>query len=88
MQDANADRIALEPGVSKVYWPGHEGEEMNNSFAGQSGGPVYRVIEADLSKGEALDRLELVGIVDRQIMEDLVLARPVGRVGANGQLMR
>jgi hypothetical protein len=88
VNDADAGRIVLEPGIATVYWPGHEGEEINTSFAGQSGGPVYRVIEADRAKGEPVDRLELIGIIDRQLMGDLVLARPASLVDEDGRLTR
>lgn len=88
VNDANSARIALEPGIATLHWPGHEGETINTSFHGQSGGPVYRVIDAAPDKGEVVDRLELIGIIDRQFMGDLVLARPVGIVGADGCLIR
>ena len=39
---------------------------------------VYRVIDANLERGEPVDRLEFVGIIFRQLI-DLVLARPVVR---------
>jgi hypothetical protein len=84
----NAERIVLEPGISNLYWPGHEGEQINTSFGGISGKPVYRVIDANREKGELLDRLELVGIIDRQVMEDLILAKPARYVRPDGTLFR
>jgi hypothetical protein len=71
-----------------LYWPGHEGEQINTSFGGISGGPVYRVIDANRETGEPLDRLELVGIIDRQIMGDLILAKPARYNRPDGTLIR
>lgn len=65
-----------------MHWPGHEGEQINDQFHGQSGGPVYRVIDANPERGEIVDRLELVGIIYNRVME-LVLARPAGLVNAD-----
>jgi hypothetical protein len=62
---------------------GHEGEQINDLFHGQSGGPVYRVIDANPERGEVVDRLELVGIIYNRVM-DLVLARPPGLINADG----
>jgi hypothetical protein len=50
---------------------------------GQSGGPVYRVIDQNLDRGEIVDRLELLGIIYNRVF-DIVLARPAGLVDANG----
>jgi hypothetical protein len=47
VNDANNERISLHPDVPNTHWPGHEGEEINDRFHGQSGGPVYRVIDAN-----------------------------------------
>jgi ketosteroid isomerase-like protein len=44
---------------------------------------VYRVIDANLERGEPVDRLEFVGIIFRQLI-DLVLARPVTLINADG----
>ncbi len=78
--------IVLEPGVGQAYWPGHRGEKLNDSFGGQSGGPVYRVIDAQ-SPGEPADHLELVGFIYNKL-SDLVLARHARHVQSDGTLVR
>lgn len=85
VNDANHERISLHPNVANTHWPGHEGEQINDQFHGQSGGPVYRVVDANRECGEVVDRLELVGIIYNRVM-DLVLARPAGLIHANGTL--
>lgn len=85
MNEANGERIALDPDIPNMHWPGHEGEQINDQFHGHSGGPVYRVIDANLERGEVVDRLELVGIIYNRVME-LVLARPVTLINADGTL--
>jgi hypothetical protein len=86
--DTDQDRIVREPGFGEIFWPDHEGEEINLKFAGQSGGPVYRVVDAASEKGELLDRFHLVGVLDRQMMGDLILARPVRFVKTDGSLIK
>ena len=88
IQDVNASRIVLAPQVEHVYWPGHQGEPINRSFGGQSGGPVYRVIDADLENAEAVDRLELVGFIDRMWNAEVVFAKPAIHVSAEGRVER
>jgi len=88
IQDVNEDRIVLAPQADTVYWPGHEGEQINKSFGGQSGGPVYRVIDADPSRGEVVDRLQLVGIIDRTWNAEAVFARPALHVLPDGKIRR
>jgi hypothetical protein len=85
VNDANEERISLEPDAEHVYWPDHEGEQINQDWGGQSGGPVYRVIDASAEAGEALDRLELVGFIYNRL-GDLVLARPARFVNADGTI--
>jgi hypothetical protein len=68
-----------------MHWPGHEGEQINDQFHGQSGGPVYRVIDANREAGQIVDRLEFVGIIYNRVME-LVLARPAGLINADGNI--
>jgi hypothetical protein len=85
VNDANEERISLHRDVPNTHWPGHEGEQINDQFHGQSGGPVYRVIDANPERGEIVDRLELVGIIYNRVM-DLVLARPAGLINADGTL--
>jgi hypothetical protein len=69
VNDANEDRISLDPNIPQLHWPGHEDEQINDEFHGQSGGPVYRVIDANLERGEPVDRLEFVGIIFRQLID-------------------
>jgi hypothetical protein len=80
--------IVLDPGRDP-YWPGHEGERLNTEYHGQSGGPVYRVIDANVSKGgtEPVDRFELVGFIYQQL-HDLVLARASVFIAPNGTILR
>lgn len=85
VNDANNERISLHPDVANTHWPGHEGEQINDQFHGQSGGPVYRVIDANPDRGEVVDRLELVGIIYNRVL-DLVLARPAGLIHPDGTL--
>lgn len=80
--------IVLEPDIPNLYWPGHEGETINSSLGGQSGGPIYRVIDATPDKTIVADRLELVGFIDRDWPVDVlyVLARPAHWVNPDGTL--
>ena len=86
VNDANDQRISLDPDIPNVHWPGHEGERINDQFHGQSGGPVYRVIDANPERGEVVDRLEFVGIIYNRVME-LVLARPAGLIKEDGTIV-
>lgn len=86
VNSATDQRISLDPSISNMHWPGHEGEKINDQFHGQSGGPVYRVIDADPERGEVVDRLELVGIIYNRVME-LVLARPADLINADGSIV-
>jgi len=73
---------------SRASWglsAGHEGETINQNWGGQSGGPVYRVIDANLENAELLDRLELVGFIYNRVM-DLVLARPAQFIKEDGTI--
>lgn len=54
---ASHDNISLQLEFPHIFWPGHEGEEINIDLGGQSGGPVYRVIEG------IVDRLEIGGFI-------------------------
>ena len=84
------ERIVLEAVIGQMTWAGQPGEAsiVTKSLGGQSGGPVYRVISANPAKGELFDRMELVGFIDRQIMGDLILAKPAGFVRADGTLIK
>jgi hypothetical protein len=84
--DANQERISLDPDIPHMHWPGHEGEQINDQFHGQSGGPVYRVIDANPAAGEVVDRLKFVGIIYNRLM-DLVLARPSALINADGTIV-
>jgi hypothetical protein len=84
VNSVDPEKIALEPSVQDVYWPGHDGEPINDRFGGHSGGPVYRVIDGGMN-GELLDRVELVGFIYNKVF-DLIFARHVRHVGAGGTL--
>lgn len=81
--------IVLEPSPENVYWPGRKGESINTAWGGQSGGPVYRIIDADLRQGgiEVVDRVELVGFIYNAVL-DLVIARHSDFVLGDGKLRR
>ena len=79
------DRMILDPVLDRLYWPGHEGEQINMKWWGQSGGPVYRVVDAS-PVGSVVDRLELVGFIYRQWGTTTILARPAFLVDANGEI--
>ena len=86
VNEVKESMIVLEPGVGKVYWPGHRGEKINDTFGGQSGGPVYRVIDAK-KPDEPVDRLELVGFIYNKLGNDLVLAKHSRHVQPDGTLV-
>jgi len=89
VNSVNEQRIVLEASVDRMIWAGHPEEEVRNKrLGGQSGGPVYRVIDADPKTGELLDRIELVGVIDRQVMDDLILAKPASLVRSDGTLAK
>ena len=80
------DRIVLEPGVDRVYWPGHAGETINTQWHGQSGGPVYRILDAGIG-GNLVDRVEVVGFIYQRYLE-WVLVRPSAFIQADGTIVR
>jgi hypothetical protein len=86
VNSADDKTIVLEPGIEHLYWPGHEGEPINSSWGGQSGGPVYRVIDATPDKTIVADRLELVGFIDRDFLGKYILAKPARLVRPDGTL--
>jgi hypothetical protein len=73
--------------VANVYCPGQGDQEINERFGGQSGGPVYRVIDQNLEIGETADRLEWVGMI-YNLVDVLVLARPASMINADGTINR
>jgi len=85
VSSTDPNRIILDPGLEKLYWPGHEGEQINTQWGGQSGGPVYRVVDAG-SNGSVFDRLELVGIIYQKWSTVAILARPAFLVDADGRI--
>ena len=74
----------LDPDPANLYWPGHEGETINTEWAGISGGPVYRVIDAIAGK-ELLARVEVIGFI-YQRWQGIMLARPSTLVNADGTI--
>ena len=88
VNSVNSERIVLEAVIDQMMWAGQPGRAgvVTKRLGGQSGGPVYRVIDANPGKGELFDRMELVGFIDRQIMGDLILAKPAAFVRADGTL--
>jgi hypothetical protein len=82
----DGSRFFVDIDTEQLYWPGHEGETINNQWGGQSGGPVYRVIDAD-GDSEPVDRLELVGIIYQRYMTT-VIARGLADVSADGTINR
>ena len=86
--DVSGDKIVLAP-PDDAYWPEHPDTPMNQDFGGQSGGPVYRIIDANLKDGgsEPVDRLELVGFIYNKVL-GAVLARPASLVRPDGTLAR
>jgi hypothetical protein len=86
ISSAEPTRVVLDPGLDNLYWPGHDGEAINVKWAGISGGPVYRVVDA-APGGEPVDRLELVGFI-YQRWQDVMLARPASLVNIDGTINR
>jgi hypothetical protein len=82
----DSTRMVLDPALERLYWPGHEGEPINTNWGGQSGGPVYRFVDASPG-GAAIDRLEFVGIIYQKWL-DVILARPASLVNADGHILR
>ena len=80
--------VTISP-QADAYWAAHPGENLNDDFGGQSGGPVYRVIDANLAQGgdEAVDRLELVGFIYTKGFGN-VYARHADFVNPDGTLRR
>lgn len=88
VNDATDLTITISPQADS-YWAAHPGETLNDNFGGQSGGPVYRVIDANLAHGgdEAVDRLELVGFIYTKGFGN-VYARHADFVNSDGTLRR
>lgn len=83
--DVSSSRIVLNPAPSNLYWPGHDGEAINEDWGGQSGGPVYRVIDAN-PPHELIDRLELVGVITDKVFGQIV-AVPITCVHHDGTIL-
>lgn len=86
VSSVESDRLILDPVLEHLYWPGHEGEQINTRWGGQSGGPVYRVVDA-APGGSVVDRLELVGFIYQQ-WGAMMLARPASLVDASGKIYK
>jgi hypothetical protein len=82
------DEVVLYP-PEDAYWPDDPDRPLNQDFAGKSGGPVYRVIDANINDGgsEPIDRVELAGFIYNTVLGS-VLARPASMVAADGKLLR
>ena len=80
--------IVLHVDFPNLFWPGHEEERINEELGGISGGPVFRVVER-LDQTEKRVYFEIVGIV-YEIHEswDVVRARHIRHVQADGTLIR
>lgn len=80
---ASPTNITLHLDLPNVHWPLHEGEQINPELGGQSGGPVFRVIE-----GAPIDRLELVGFIyEFSVSLNVMLARHASAVDADGRII-
>jgi hypothetical protein len=77
----STDNIMLHLDLPDLHWPLHDGEKINPELGGQSGGPVFRVVE-----GAPINRLELVGFIC-EISPSLVLARHASRVAQDGRIV-
>jgi hypothetical protein len=86
VNSVDVDRIVLEPGADRVYWPGHAGEPINTEWHGQSGGPVYRILDGGIG-GNLVDRVEVVGFIYQRYLE-WVLVRPSLSIHADGTIVR
>jgi len=75
------DNITLHVDLPNLHWPLHDGEIINPELGGQSGGPVFRVVE-----GTLINRLEIVGFI-YEISPSLVMARHVSRIASDGRIL-
>jgi hypothetical protein len=82
--DVDVNSMVMHVDFKNIYWPGHAaGEPFNEDPGGISGGPVYRIIEADV------DRLEIVGFVFEYYPPwEMMRARHVDRINADGTIAR
>lgn len=78
--------VIIDPGLENLYWPGHEGQQINTDWGGHSGGPVFRVIDAGVA-GQLVDRVDLVGFIYQKYM-DFIFARPSGHINGDGTIRR
>lgn len=77
------DNIKLHVDLPNLHWPLHDGEKINPELGGQSGGPVFRVVE-----GAPIDRLELVGFIyEYSPSLDVMLARHASMVAPDGRIV-
>ena len=81
----DGNRIVLDPGVERVYSPGYGGP-VNTQWQGQSGGPVYRILDAGIG-GNLVDRVEVVGFIYNRYLE-YILARPSTFIRVDGTINR
>jgi hypothetical protein len=85
--DVTPANLVMQIDFANLYWPGHEGERINERPGGISGGPVFRVIEK-LNESPRKVYLELVGIVYEYLEPfETMRARPIGHVQADGSLV-
>lgn len=88
VSDVTGDKVVLYP-PEDAYWPDYPDRPLNQDFGGKSGGPVYRVVDANIDGGgnEPIDRVELAGFIYNKVLGS-VLARPASMVAADGTLRR
>jgi len=80
--DIATDSMVMNVDFANLYWPGHSAEEkISKNPGGVSGGPVYRVIEADI------DRLEIVGFIFEYYEPwETMRARHIERINPDGTI--
>jgi hypothetical protein len=85
--DLTDQHIVLEPDYPNIYWPGHDGEQINTQPGGMSGGPVFRLIETSLPGGGVKPRLEVIGVImEYHESLQIIVARRVEFIDARGML--
>jgi hypothetical protein len=82
--EVSQDKISLQFDKSNIHWPLHEHGQLNSALGGQSGGPVFRVVE-----GAPIDRLELIGFIYEYSEEyNIMLARHASIINGDGKIIR
>lgn len=81
--ESSTSNIVLHVDLPNLHWPSHPNEAINPNLGGQSGGPVFRIVE-----GDPIDRLEVAGFIyEYNENLDVMFAKHAHRIGPDGGII-